>query len=88
LVQKKKYLVNNKQYTILHFLETGFDETVDSYYLEGEDFICFYKYADNDFLYLDSPEASKVSTQFLKDSTFFAMLKLRKIDEYMGRDNN
>jgi hypothetical protein len=53
--------------------------------MDGEGFICFYKYADDNFIYLDTPDAIELSSQFLTDSTFFAMLKMREIDKRMGR---
>lgn len=85
LVNKKDYQINDKKKTIYHFIESGYDETLDSYYLEGEGFICFYKYSDKHFLYLDSPNSIEVSSQFLTDSTFFSMLKMRNTDKMMGR---
>lgn len=89
LVEKKNYYTEGgKKNTIYHFVEGGFDETLDSYYMEGEGFICFYKYSENRFLYLNSPNALRVSTLFLNDSTFFAMLKLREIDKKMWREFN
>lgn|SRR5690606_24817878 len=85
LIGKKAYNINNKNFTIYHFLEYGVSETLDSYYLEDEGFICFYKYDSDDFIYLDSPKAYELSSEFLRDSTFFAQLKLRKLDLQMGR---
>lgn len=85
LIAKKTYNVNNNSFTVYHFLENGVSETLDSYYLVGEGFICFYKYDSDDFIYLDSPKANELSSDFLKDSTFFAQLKLRKLDMEMGR---
>lgn len=85
LVDKRDYQLKDKKRTIYHFVESGYDETLDSYYMEGEGFICFYKYAEDSFLYLDSPDAIELSSQFLNDSTFFAMLKMRIIDKKMGR---
>ena len=85
LVDKKDYQLKGKKRTIYHFVESGYDETLDSYYMDGEGFICFYKYADDNFIYLDTPDAIELSSQFLTDSTFFAMLKMREIDKRMGR---
>lgn len=85
LTDRKDYYLKNEKFTIYHFIEKGGDETLDSYYLKGEGFICFYKYADDKFLYLNSPKAIKVSAQFLNDKTFFAMLKMKEIDKKMGR---
>lgn len=85
LVEKKDYQIKNKKRTVYHFVESGYDETLDSYYMEEEGFICFYKYAEDNFLYLDSPDAIELSSQFLTDSTFFAMLKMRETDKKMGR---
>lgn len=85
LVGKKDYQIKGEAKTVYHFVESGYDETLDSYYMEGEGFICFYKYAEDSFLYLDTPNAIELSSQFLTDSTFFAMLKMREIDKRMGR---
>ncbi|KZE77350.1 hypothetical protein [Myroides marinus] len=85
LVDKREYQLKNEKRVIYHFVESGFDETLDSYYMYGEGFICFYKYADNSFIYLNSPKALEISSVFLNDSTFFAMLKMRNIDKQMGR---
>lgn len=88
LVDKKYYQLKGKKTTVYHFVESGYDETLDSYYMEGEGFICFYKYADDFFIYLNSPNAIELSSQFLTDSTFFAMLKMKEIDKKMGRKSD
>lgn len=84
---KKTYFLKGKKITLYHFIENGFDGSLDSYYMEGEGFICFYKYNDDDFFYLNSPKALEVSKVFLNDSTFFAKLKLEKIDEEWENSN-
>lgn len=76
LKRKKTYSFKEKETTLYHFIENGFDGSLDSYYMEGEGFICFYKYNDDDFLYLNSPKALEISKVFLNDSTFFAKLIL------------
>jgi len=85
LVETKTYKINNKSFLVYHFLECDVSETLDSYYLIDEGFICFYKYDSDDFIYLDSPKAKELSSVFFKDSVFFAQLKLRKLDKEMGR---
>lgn len=85
LVETKTYKINNKSFLVYHFLESDVSETLDSYYLIDEGFICFYKYDSDNFIYLDSPKANELSSVFFKDSTFFAQLKLRKLDKEMGR---
>src|SRR5690606_1313084 len=85
LVETKTYKINNKSFLVYHFLESDVSETLDSYYLIDEGFICFYKYDSDNFIYLDSPKANELSSVFFKDSTFFDQLKLRKLDKEMGR---
>lgn len=85
LIEKKEYYLDEKNYTLYHFIESGWDETLDSYYMEDEGFICFYKYANDYFLYLDSPNATKVSPAFLTDTSFFALLQMREKDKKIGR---
>lgn len=85
LVQKKAYNVNGKEYTLFHFIESMSHETLDSYYLEGEGFICFYRYNEDSVLYLDAPKAMEVKDVLLRDTTFFALQQLRQLDAEMGR---
>ena len=85
---KKIYFLKDKKVTLYHFIENGFDGSLDSYFMEGEGFICFYKYNDDDFFYLNSSKALEVSKAFLNDSTFFAKLKLEKIDKEWEKSNN
>lgn len=85
LINKRSYSFKGQKKIVYHFIESGFDETLDSYYLEDVGFICFYKYAQDHYLFLDSPDAFEISGQFLGDSSFFAMIHMREIDKKMGR---
>lgn len=75
LIEKKKYIINEVEYQIYHFLESDYDVTLDSYYLEGEGFICFYEFKGSKFLYLDSPKALEVYKIFSEDYSFNAVLQ-------------
>lgn len=88
MVEKKDYVIDDIKYTLYHFIESNRHETLDSYFMEGEGFICFYRYSEDRFLYLNSPKSLKVSKTLLNDNSFFALLKMRKIDKGMGRKFN
>lgn len=75
LIDKKKYIINEVEYQIYHFSEIDYDTTLDSYYLEGEGFICFYEFKGSEFLYLDSSKALEVYKIFSEDYSFNAVLQ-------------
>jgi len=81
LVAKKKYIINEVEYQIYHFLESDYDTTLDSYYLVGEGFICFYEFKGSEFLYLDSPKALEVYKIFSEDYSFNAVLQAEMMRE-------
>lgn len=81
LVEKKKYIINEEEYHLYHYLESGYDSTLDSYYLEGEGFICFYEFRGSEFIYLDSPKALDVFKLFSEDYSFNAVLKAEMIKQ-------
>lgn len=86
LIRKRKYFINEKEFVVYHYIENGYDDTIDSYYLEGEGFVCFYKFADNEFLYLNSPKALELGEVFLRDTSFFAMLEMREVRKKYFKD--
>jgi len=81
MVAKKKYIINEVEYQIYHFLESDYDTTLDSYYLVGEGFICFYEFKGSEFLYLDSPKALEVYKIFSEDYSFNAVLQAEMMRE-------
>lgn len=85
LVGIKDYYVDGDAKTIYHFVENGFDGSLHSYFLKGEGFICFYEYNENRYIYLNSPRALEISSQFLNDTNFFAFLKLKETDKMIKR---
>lgn len=84
---RKKYVINGIEYKLYHFFEETYDQTLDSYYLEGEGFICFYEFKGSEFLYLDSPKALEVYKIFSKDYSFNVILKAEKMKEDLLRDS-
>lgn len=90
LIDIKEYLIEGESYKIYYFNEENSnDRSIDSYFLENEGFICFYGNYDDDFIYLNSEKALKVSG-FLNDETFFfkSVLERNKqkaLDEYNNR---
>lgn len=89
LLDKKYYETNeNEKFLIYSFVESTGDEIYYTYYMEGEGFICVYKYDEDKYLYSNSPKAKKVANLFLKDTLFFAKLNLedkeRKLKQMMN----
>lgn len=90
LIDIKEYLIDGESYKVYYFNEENSnDQSIDSYFLENEGFICFYKVYDANFIYLNSEKALKVS-RFLNDETFFfkSVLERNKqkaLDEYYNK---
>lgn len=91
LISIKEYIINHRSYRLYYFIEENGDMAIDSYYLENEGFICFYRHYDGNFLYSDSKKALDVSKLFLNDSVFFNKIvlevnKQEAMNEFLKND--
>lgn len=84
---QKTYQINNKEYTVYHFIESFSNHTTyDSYFVNEIIPICYYSFDRDNYIYCDSiqgyeintNELQQLKTKLLSDSTFFARYLLKK----------
>lgn len=94
LIDYQKIKIKDVEYKLFHYSETyNSNNSIDSYYLEGIGFICYYNFDTDNYLLCDSISnkslnVKELGNMLVKDTSFFARYTVSKLFPNYHRKSN